>query len=418
MVVKRTGREPGDRSPVLDDLIGLGHTKLGFFREVQEKIVELRRSNRELEARRHEVQAILDGISDVVAVVAADYRVRSVNNSFYELFSAEAPEGTRCFELFHGRDEPCADCVHRKALAANQVCRESTIIRIDDRNRQFDITASPLRDAAERPTDIILVMRDVTLEKQFQAKYHHAEKMATIGLLAAGVAHEINNPLASIQGFAQGLHRRMEALSAAIEDPELREDVAEYVDIILKECRRCSDIVQALLTFSPRKDAALSHIQLNPLVENVLRILHHRLKYAAEKVVELDLEPHLPEIRGNPAELKQVILNLVLNALDALDGSGTIQIRTRIADARSIALDVADDGCGISPEDQPKLFEPFFTTKPVGQGVGIGLSTCYHIIQAHKGEIRVHSTPGQGACFSVILPREDISRHGNGESDK
>jgi signal transduction histidine kinase len=414
MVAQRNGRGSGGPSPGLEDLIGLGHTKLGFFREVQNKIGELRSSNLELEARRQEVQAILDGISDVVAVVTADYRVRSVNNSFYDLFPAEDPVGRRCFELFQNRSDPCRDCVHRKALATNQVRRESTIIRIGDRNHQFDITASPLRDAEGRPSDIILVLRDVTLEKQFQAKYQYAEKMATIGLLAAGVAHEINNPLASIQGFAQGLHRRMETLSKAIEDPVLREDLAEYVDIILKECRRCSDIVQTLLTFSPRKDAALSRIELNPLVENVLRILHHRLKYAAEKIVQLDLDPHLPQIRGNPAELKQVILNLVLNALDALDGSGTIQIRTRIADGQSIALDVADDGCGISLEDHPKLFEPFFTTKPVGQGVGIGLSTCYHIIQAHKGEIRVESTPGQGACFTVILPKDDDFPDGNG----
>ncbi len=393
--------------PSLDDLIGLGHTKLGFFREVQDKIAELRRSNKELETRRQEVQAILDGISDVVAVIDADYRVRSVNNSFYDQFPNREPLGARCYELFRDRRQPCEDCVHRRALTTNQVCRESAILRIGGRNRQFDITASPLRDAQGRPTDIILVKRDVTLEKQYQAQYQHAQKMATIGLLAAGVAHEINNPLASIQGFAQGLHRRLGALKAEIQDPDLRGDVEEYVGIIIKECRRCSDIVQSLLTFSPRKDAPLSRTALNPLVENVLRILHHRLKSHPQCRLALDLESDLPEIMGNPAELEQVILNLVLNALDAVGGRGAIQIRTRTDNRDWIVLEVADDGCGISAEDQTKLFEPFFTTKPAGEGVGIGLSTCYSIIQAHSGEIQVQSTPNQGSCFSVVLPRQD-----------
>jgi two-component system, NtrC family, sensor kinase len=404
MVARRKAAPDGKHKPGLDDLIGLGHTKLGFFREVQDKIVELRKSNQELEARRQEVQAILDGISDVVAVIAADYKVRSVNNSFYDLFPDKAPVGARCYELFRKRDTPCETCVHRQALKSNQVCRESAIIRIEGRNRQFDITASPLRDADGRPTDIILVKRDVTLEKKFQAQYQHAEKMATIGLLAAGVAHEINNPLASIQGFAEGLRRRMGPISDSIEDPVLRGDVEEYVGIILKECRRCSDIVRSLLTFSPRKEAVFSKIALNPLVENVLRILYHRLKSCPQCILERDLDPYLLEIQGNPAELEQVILNLVLNAMDAVDGRGTIRIRTRFEDQHHIALEVEDDGCGISPEDQTKLFEPFFTTKPVGEGVGIGLSTCYHIIKAHSGEIRVRSAPGRGACFTVTLP--------------
>jgi signal transduction histidine kinase len=411
MVANRNLAPGGNNKPGLDDLIGLGHTKLGFFREVQDKIVELRKSNQELEARRQEVQAILDGISDVVAVIAADYRVRSVNNSFYQVFPDDAPVGARCYKLFRNRETPCDKCVHRQALATNQVCRESAIIRIGDQNRQFDITASPLRDATGRPTDIILVKRDVTLEKEFQAKYQHAEKMATIGLLAAGVAHEINNPLASIQGFAEGLNRRMGAITESIDDAQLRGDVKEYVGIVLKECRRCSDIVRSLLTFSPRKDTVFTKIALNPLVENVLRILHHRLKSCPQCVLERDLDPYLLEIRGNPAELEQVILNLVLNALDAVGGRGTIQIRTRFEDQHHVALEIEDDGCGISAEDQTKLFEPFFTTKPVGEGVGIGLSTCYHIIQAHGGEIQVRSAPDRGACFTVILPWAD-----NGET--
>jgi signal transduction histidine kinase len=144
---------------------------------------------------------------------------------------------------------------------------------------------------------------------------------------------------------------------------------------------------------------------LNQLVRNVLRILHHKLKHYPKDFLRLDLEVDPPLIKGLPAELEQVILNLVLNALDAVDGGGSITVRTRKGrKCSAVLLEVEDDGCGISEAHMPKLFEPFFTTKPVGKGIGIGLSTCYSIIQTHGGEIQVASTPGRGSRFTVKLP--------------
>lgn len=396
--------------PDIEDLIGLGHTKLGFFKEVQEKIAELRKSNRELRNEQQRVQAILDGITDIVAVISPDYRVQSVNHSFFDIYPGVDPVAGPCYDIFRGRKAPCEACVLREALAANQVCHQDTIVPVHGRNRHFSITASPLRNTRGLPTDILVVKRDVTLEKEFQAQYYHAEKMATIGLLAAGVAHEINNPLTSIQGFADGLQRRMVQLTQIIDDDALKSDFAEYLDIIRKECRRCSGIVQSLLTFSPRKSAELTRLDLNPLIHNVLRILHHKLKRYPEELIRLDLDAHLPAIRGNAAELEQVILNLVLNALDAVDQAGAIAIRTCAQGDGQVLLEVADNGCGIPAEDLSKLFEPFFTTKPVGKGIGIGLSTCYHIIQAHGGEIGVDSVPGRGSVFTVRLPAIPASR--------
>ncbi|BBO92773.1 two-component system sensor histidine kinase NtrB [Desulfosarcina ovata] len=391
--------------PKIEDLIGLGHSKLGFYKEVQEKIAELRKSNRALEHQRQHVQAILDGITDIVAVISPDYRIASVNHSFFEIYSQDSPEGGRCYDVFRGRGKPCHACVLRDALERNCVCRQDAMIAVGDHYRHFSITAAPLRDSRGLPTDILVVKRDVTLEKEFQAKYYHAEKMATIGLLAAGVAHEINNPLTSIRGFAEGLQRRMATLADAVSDDALKSDFAEYLEIILKECRRCSGIVRSLLTFSPRRSPEFSRIGLNELVRNVLRILHHKLKQYPDRLIQRQLDEALPTIQANAAELEQVILNLILNAIDAVEAErGAIVIRTRVADERRVLLEIEDNGCGIAPEDQQKLFEPFFTTKPVGKGIGIGLSTCYHIIQSHGGEIQVASTPGQGACFSVVLP--------------
>lgn len=390
----------------IEDLIGLGHTKLGFFKEVQTKIGELQKSNLELEHKRRQVQAILDGITDIVAVVTSDYHIQTINNSFYEIYEAADPVNAFCYKVFRQRSEPCPKCPLREASQRNRVCSQNAIITINGRNRHFTITASPLRAIEEQPGDIIIVKRDVTLEKEYQEKYYHAEKMATIGLLAAGVAHEINNPLTAINGFTQGLRRRLPQLEQHLKDSSLMEDYAEYLDIIHKECRRCRDIVQSLLTFSPRKTPDFSRLDLNALVKNVMRLLHHRVKHLPPDMIRLSLEPELPAIKGNPAELEQVILNLILNALDAVEEKrGEIFLRTYYTDEGCIKLEVIDNGRGIDADNLQKLFEPFFTTKPVGQGIGIGLSTCYHIIQAHGGSIAVDSALGEGAVFSVTLPQ-------------
>ena len=388
----------------IEDLIGLGQSKLGFFKEVQVKIAELQKTNRELARQRQQVQVILDGITDIVAVISPDYRIRSVNNSFYDTYARRPPDDDLCYDVFRGRSQPCETCMLRDALATNRVCRVNAIIPVGGRNRQFAITASPLRDRHGSPTDILVVKRDVTVEKEFQAKYYHAEKMATIGLLAAGVAHEINNPLTAIRGFTEGLQRRVAALAARVFDKTAQADFDESLAIILQECRRCSGIVRSLLTFSPRKTTQRGQTDLNQLVKTVLRILHHRLKRYPDNLIRLHLDDALPSIHGDVAEIEQVILNLVLNALDAIGDNGTIDIRTFTCRRGQVCLEVADNGCGIPPDDLPKLFEPFFTTKPVGKGIGIGLSTCYHIIRSHGGEIEVASVPGEGARFTVRLP--------------
>lgn len=390
----------------IEDLIGLGHTKLGFFKEVQTKIGELQKSNLELEHKRRQVQAILDGITDIVAVVTTDYHIQTINHSFYEIYEAADPVDNFCYKVFRQRKEPCRQCPLREAFQRNRVCSQNAIITINGRNRHFAITASPLRTTDEKPGDIIIVKRDVTLEKEYQEKYYHAEKMATIGLLAAGVAHEINNPLTAISGFSQGLRRRLPQLEQHLKDTALLDDYVEYLDIIHNECLRCRDIVQSLLTFSPRKAPVFSRVDLNPLVKNVMRLLHHRVKHFPPEMIKLTLKPELPAIKGNPAELEQVILNLILNALDAVEETqGEILLRTHHNNEGYNTLEVIDNGRGIDTDNLQKLFEPFFTTKPVGQGIGIGLSTCYHIIQAHGGEIAVDSTPGKGAVFTVTLPQ-------------
>jgi hypothetical protein len=392
--------------PTLEDLMGIEHAKLGFFREVQEKIAELKASNLELARKKNTIQAILNGITDIMVVLSEDHRIVSVNRVFSEIFGDRNPRGEPCYKVFRGQDQPCSPCPVRTAREENRLCRQLHIYPVDGQNRHFEITASPLRSAEGRLCHMLVLKRDVTREMEYQAKFYQAERMATVGLLAAGVAHEINNPLTAISGFAEGLRRRLPRLADAVEK-SLYEDFEEYVETILKECERCQDIVRTLLTFSRGACADFSPMDLNGLVEETVKLVRHHHKQNTQDAIRLETDASLPILLGDSSQIKQVVLNLLMNALDAVQSQGAITLRTFAEGEKLVVLEVEDTGCGIPTEHLDKLFEPFFTTKPVGQGIGIGLSTCYNIVRKHGGEILVRSTPGKGSTFQVRLPRND-----------
>jgi len=389
----------------LEDLIGIEYAKLGFFREVQEKIAELQASNLELVHKQRHIEAILKGITDVMVVLSKDLRISSVNHVFEEIYNEREPQGKYCYQVIRKQRQRCSECPAIRAFETNELCRQHVIYPVNGHNRQFEITASPLRNPDGQPCRILMLQRDVTLEKEYQAKFYQAERMATVGLLAAGVAHEINNPLTAILGFAEGLKRRLPKLEARIESDDIV-DFQEYVGTILREGQRCQEIVQSLLTFSRKPSPNFSPIYLNALVNETLSLVRNKLKHCPRDLLTLNLEQSLPTIQGDVSQLKQVILNLVLNALDAVGSTGRVELRTFSHGEKWVHLAVEDSGCGIALEHQDKLFEPFFTTKTVGKGIGIGLSTCYNIVQQHGGEITVCSQQGKGSIFMVRLPRE------------
>ena len=394
-------------NPTVEDLIGIEHCKLGFYQELRQKLEELQEANLESEERRREVAAILDGITDIMMVLSEDLCIISVNHVFREVMGIEAPEGRYCYEIFRGESKPCLECPAHRSFLTGDVCHETAIFKLGGRNLQFEMVASPIMDPDKDERRILIFKRDVTMAKEYQAKFYQAEKMATMGMLAAGVAHEVNNPLASISGFAEGIKRRLPRLSSR--DVAVLDDVEDYVDTILKECRRCQDIVHTLLTFSRPISSGFSPVSLNSVVEDTLKLLRSHIKQKGLKLsMHTDLSPDLPLIYGDEPQIKQVLLNLLINAMDAVDqtgrGEGAITIRTYPEANEGVGLVVSDTGCGIPKENLDKLFEPFFTTKPVGKGIGIGLSTCYGIVKEHSGEILAFSEQDKGSRFIVRLP--------------
>ena len=389
--------------PSLEDLVGIEHCKLGFYQELQRKVEQLKASNLELEKKRQELQAVLDGITDLMLVLSEDLRIQRVNHVFEQWFPGSNPIGRYCYEVFRGQTSRCDDCPARRSLDLGEIVKDLCIYKVNGKFRQYDIIASPLRTDPAGEQNVLLFKRDVTMEKEFQAKFNQAEKMATVGALAAGVAHEINNPLTAISGFAEGMKRRIRRLDGVVEQ-ELVDDFNEYTETIINECLRCRDIVQTLLTFSRPTAASLSPLSINKCVTDTLFILKHHFKDMALVTVELSLTDGLSMVMGDESQLKQVIINLLTNAFDSIDGAGTIRIATRTGGGGRVELVVEDSGCGIPLEGREKLFEPFYTTKPVGKGVGIGLSTCYSIVSNHNGEIQVQSEVGKGSSFTVTLP--------------
>lgn len=387
----------------LEDLVGIEHCKLGFYQDLQQKVEQLRGSNLELEKKRKEIQALLDGITDLMVVLGEDLTIQRVNHVFTEWYPGIDPIGQHCHRVFRGKEGRCDDCPALRSLDRDEIVKDLCIYKVGEDFKHYEIIASPLKTSPTGERQVLLFKRDVTLEKEFQAQFYQAEKMATVGTLAAGVAHEINNPLTAILGFAEGLKRRNAKLKGAIDD-ELHADFKEYTETIIKECLRCRDIVQTLLTFSRPTVASVGQVDLNQCVTDTLFILKHHFKEHRDLSVKTELQDNLPAILGDESQLKQVIINLLTNAFDATDAGGRILIKTLAEEDANVTLIIEDNGCGIPLELQDKLFEPFFTTKPVGKGIGIGLSTCYSIVNNHRGEISVTSAVGKGSAFRVSLP--------------
>ena len=229
----------------------------------------------------------------------------------------------------------------------------------------------------------------------------HTEKMASIGKMAAVLAHEINNPLSGILTYAKLLHKWIDSNDGG---KNHHRDICDSLDLIASESRRCGDLVKNLLTFSRTTPINLQPTNLNQVIDRALRLIQHQLDLGAIQV-QPDLDTELPLVICDGAQIEQVLLALMMNALDAMPQGGNLWVTTKLSrEDNVVRIVVRDDGCGIPPEILPRLFEPFLTTKETGRGVGLGLAISRSILERHNGDIEVQSEVGRGTTFTVTLP--------------
>jgi PAS domain S-box-containing protein len=275
----------------------------------------------------------------------------------------------------------------------------------------LQVTTSPLIVEADGRRGLVVILKDVSELKENQERLLQAVRLADVGQLAAGVAHEINTPLASMA-------LRAESLLQSAQDPRLLaiesfKNFPRYLKTIDEEIFRCKKIIGALLDFSRSRKPEVRTTDLNALAERATELVDHQMRLK-QVALSLRLDPDLPHIEADDGQIRQVLIALLMNALDATSAGGHVVVETRKESEESVCLSVTDDGVGIPTESLPKIFSPFFTTKPVGQGTGLGLAVCHGIVAAHGGEIRVESEVGRGTRFAMILPtsRKQAGDHG------
>jgi PAS domain S-box-containing protein len=331
---------------------------------------------------------ILDSIQDQVIVTDAQGLIVLVNPAVVNLlgFSREELIGRSAAALLDGPGASFLEPSRNVAAFFLAKSGEKSAVLF---------SSSAITAADGRVTGYIGAAKDVTDLRRIEARMQQSEKLSAVGQLAAGVAHEINNPLGVILGFAQTMARQLKA-DDALELPILS---------IEREALRCKALVQNLLTFARTSQADRAPMDLNAAVEKALALIapHAKLNRVA---VKTELAEGLPPVLGSMNQLEQVIMNLAKNAIDAMPNGGSLILASELAELGPqswVCLKCIDDGTGIAPAVVKKIFDPFFTTKPIGQGTGLGLSLVNEIVQKHSGEISVESRPGRTA-FTVRLP--------------
>jgi two-component system NtrC family sensor kinase len=347
-------------------------------------------------AERH-LRLVMDAVPDAIAVLDRDGRVLDLNESAKRLLAAPLDQGA-------GRSvfaslEPDAAATVRERLAAafrGEVQRFEVVGRREDGTKGLStMLYAPVRERGE-VTRVLALARDITDQKHTEHQLQQAEKLSAMGQLVSGVAHEINNPAAIISGFAQ-------TLLLDVVKPEHR----EMLQMIYDEATRIGRITANLLAFARAGGSQRTLVDLNDIVRRTFALRSYHLT-TLNIAVTLELSPAEPKFWADPSELQQLLLNLLINAeqaLVSLETPRTIVVRT-VASEEEGRLEVADSGPGIAPDIRAKIFDPFFTTKPEGVGTGLGLSICYGIAREHGGRIWVDSPPGGGATFVVALPRD------------
>jgi len=370
--------------------------------QLQREITERQRAEERLKQSAEEWRATFDSITDLVSIHDKNFKLVRVNKAFGNSLKMKPAEliGKPCYELVHGTNEPVSNCPHIKTLATK---KPVTVGYFEPcLGIHLEVTTSPIFNEQGKVVGSVHVARDTTERKRMEEQLIIADRLASVGELAAGIAHELNNPLTSVIGFSQLLL-----------DGNVASDVKEDLKLIYSEAQRATEVMKNLLTFAGKHTPAKQPVNINSIIAKVLKLRAYEQKVNNIRAITR-FASDLPEIMADHFQLQQVFLNIIINAehfMIEAHKKGTLTIITETT-GNIIKAYFTDDGPGVSRENLGHLFDPFFTTKEVGKGTGLGLSICHGIVSEHGGRIYTESDLGKGATFIVELPLVAIDTGG------
>jgi PAS domain S-box-containing protein len=367
-----------------------------------------RRLESDLQIRMREVQeqklfteTVLDLLPLGLYVIDREYKITVWNRkreTGMQGVSRDEAIGRTIFEILHRQPEDVVRREFDEVFATGKIQQFQTESTASGTLRTYRLSKIPIRDATGTVTHIITIGEDITDWVEARELVAQSEKLAAIGRLAAGIMHEINNPLATIAACAETM-----ALETRTEDGE-----PEYLKIIESEVQRCKRIIDGLLDFSRPRAQERQSLQVNTVVERALFLLKHHARFK-QLTVQAELGTDLRTVHASSEQLIQVMIALLMNAADAMPQYGRVLVRTRPAPrgAKHVLIEVQDEGSGMTRNEMARIFEPFYTTKEPGRGTGLGLAICHGIVADHGGRIEVSSEPGKGTRFTILLPVEE-----------
>src|SRR6267378_5531708 len=366
---------------------------------------EVERRTAEVEAQRRFIEAIIDSLPLSLYAIDRDYRVVAWNRN-RELGELGIPRGSalgkNIFSVLTRQRRDLLQAEFARVFETGQIERiEHETTSANGEVKHWLISKIPMWiDPKGSVSHVITVGEDITARVEANRAVARAEKIAAIGRLAAGVVHEINNPLATIAACAEALELRVN--DGEFKDSAAVDDLREYLGLIRSEAFRCKTITNGLLDFSRTRPAAHAPVNLGDIISSAIRLLVHQQR-ANNISFQIETANDLPLVSGDEGQLQQAIIALGTNAVDAMPAGGKLRIFSA-KNGENVCVEVSDNGAGIAPENVAKIFEPFFTTKEVGKGTGLGLAVCYGILTEHGGTLDVQSTVGVGTTFTITLP--------------
>ena len=390
-------RPPAELRPILDTAATMLITILPALDRVSESDATIERRLSRL---------TVDSLPVGLYVVDREYRIVLWNRkreTGTQGLRREEVLGKTVFEVLKRQSEESLRAEFDLVFSSGETHEGEQEVQAGGDLRTFRTSRLPMRLTGEEITHVITIGEDVTETRAMQQSMHQTEKLAAVGQLAAGVMHEINNPLATIGACVSAISSRLGAGAEPV--------VREYLDIIESEVGRCTNIVDGLLDFSRagRAGGAFEPCDVNALIDRTLYLLKHHQRFRRLRI-EREFDDNLPAVMGNGERLIQALMAILLNAADATNGQGSVTVCTRM-DGSFVLVELTDDGPGIPADVVPKIFEPFYTTKGPSRGTGLGLAISYGIVADHRGKLDVRSEPGRGTTFRIAIPasRQEVA---------